>query len=99
MKAENRFGIQRVMHEIKRRRLQVLRVAELTPRMRRITLGGPELAGFLSEGSDDHIKLMFASSPEQQAALDTMVLGAPAPEGAKPDMRDYTPRRVDLQAG
>lgn len=99
MKAENPFGIQRVMHEIKRRRLQVLRVAELTPRMRRITLGGPELAGFLSEGSDDHIKLMFASTPEQQAALDTMVLGAPAPEGAKPDMRDYTPRRVDLQAG
>jgi NADPH-dependent ferric siderophore reductase len=99
MKAENPFGIQRVMHEIKRRRLQVLRVAQLTPRMRRITLGGPELAGFVSEGCDDHIKLMFATTPEQQAALDTMVLGAPTPEGAKPDMRDYTPRRIDLAVG
>ena len=37
--------IHRVMHEIKRRRLEVLRVADLTPRMRRITLGGPELGG------------------------------------------------------
>lgn len=99
MKADNPYGIERVMHEIKRRRLQVLRVSDLTPRMRRITLGGPELAGFLSLGSDDHIKLMFASSPEQQAVLDTMVLGAPAPDGVKPDMRDYTPRRIDLDLG
>ncbi|WP_296252949.1 siderophore-interacting protein [Pseudomonas sp. UBA4194] len=99
MKAENPYGIQRVMHEIKRRRLQVLRVSDLTPRMRRITLGGPDLAGFLSEGPDDHIKLMFASTPEQQAVLDTMVLGAPAPDGVKPDMRDYTPRRIDLAGG
>ncbi|MEW2070911.1 siderophore-interacting protein, partial [Streptomyces sp. NPDC007346] len=28
--------------------------------MRRITLGGAELQGFLSVGSDDHVKLMFA---------------------------------------
>lgn len=99
MKAENPQGIHRVMHEIKRRRLEVLRVIDLTPRMRRITVGGPELAGFLSQGSDDHIKLLFASTPEQQAALQGMVLGGPPVEGAKPDMRDYTPRRIDLAAG
>ncbi|WP_263260762.1 siderophore-interacting protein [Pseudomonas sp. RIT-PI-S] len=91
-------AIRRVMHEIKRRKLQVLRVTELTPRMRRITVGGPELAGFLSLGSDDHIKLLFPRNAEEQAALETMVLGRDS-EGPKPAMRDYTPRRIDLEAG
>lgn len=98
-RSENPHGIQRVMHEIKRRRLEVLRVTDLTPRMRRITVGGPELAGFSSLGADDHIKLLFATTPQEQAALETMVLGAKGGEGPKPAMRDYTPRRIDLQAG
>jgi len=89
--------IHRVMHEIKRRKLQVLRVVNLTPRMRRITLGGPELAGFVSLGSDDHVKLLFPQNAEQAAALDTMVLGASKDDGPKPEMRDYTPRRYDLE--
>ncbi len=100
MNAQNSGAIHRVMHEIKRRKLQVLRVTNLTPRMRRITLGGAELAGFTSLGSDDHIKLLFARTPEEQAALQTLVLGAAGGEdSAKPAMRDYTPRRVDLAAG
>lgn len=99
MNSENPHGIHRVMHEVKRRRLEVLRVTDLTPRMRRITLGGEQLAGFLSQGADDHIKLFFATSPEEQAALDTMVLGAKGGDGPKPAMRDYTPRRMDLAAG
>ena len=88
--------IHRVMHEIKRRRLQVLRVVDLTPRMRRITLGGPELAGFISLGTDDHVKLLFPQNAEQTAALETMVLGGKN-EGPMPEMRDYTPRRYDLE--
>ncbi len=88
----------RVMHEIKRRQLEVLRVTDLTPRMRRITLGGPQLAGFLSLAPDDHIKLMFPRTPEEAAALPTLVLGQ-GDEGPKPAMRDYTPRRIDLAAG
>ncbi|MHC8304436.1 siderophore-interacting protein [Pseudomonas sp. PB3P13] len=88
--------IHRVMHEIKRRRLQVLRVVDLTPRMRRITLGGPELAGFVSLGTDDHVKLMFAQNAAEQAALETMVPGAGKDNGPMPAMRDYTPRRYDL---
>ena len=88
----------RVMHEIKRRKLEVLRVVDLTPRMRRITLGGPELAGFISLGTDDHVKLLFPQNAEQQAALDTLVLGAGKDDGPKPAMRDYTPRRYDLDA-
>jgi NADPH-dependent ferric siderophore reductase len=89
-------GIHRVMHEIKRRRLEVLRVVDLTPRMRRITLGGPELAGFISLGTDDHVKLLFPQNAAEQAAMETLVLGAGKDNGPKPAMRDYTPRRYDL---
>jgi NADPH-dependent ferric siderophore reductase len=89
-------SIHRVMHEIKRRRLQVLRVVDLTPRMRRITLGGPELAGFVSLGTDDHVKLLFPQNAAEQAALETLVLGAGKDNGPLPAMRDYTPRRYDL---
>lgn len=89
-------SIHRVMHEIKRRRLQVLRVVDLTPRMRRITLGGPELAGFVSLGTDDHVKLLFPQNAAEQAALETLVLGAGKDNSPLPAMRDYTPRRYDL---
>ena len=90
--------IHRVSHDIKRRKLEVLRVADLTPRMRRITLHGPELSGFISLGSDDHVKLMFATTAEEQAALENFVPGATV-EGPRPAMRDYTPRRYDAAAG
>ncbi|MGE8393874.1 siderophore-interacting protein [Pseudomonas sp. BIGb0427] len=88
--------IHRVNHEIKHRRLNVLRVTELTPRMRRITLGGPELQGFTSVGSDDHVKLMFACSAEEQAVLDNLDFSR---DGLRPTMREYTPRRIDLASG
>ena len=89
-------SIHRVMHELKRRRLEVLRVVDLTPRMRRITLGGPELAGFVSLGTDDHVKLLFPQNAAEQAALENLVLGAGKDNGPMPAMRDYTPRRYDL---
>lgn len=72
MTAVNVQTIHRVSHEIKRRRLEVLRVVDLTPRMRRITLGGPELAGFISLGTDDHVKLLFPQTAEEHAALETL---------------------------
>jgi NADPH-dependent ferric siderophore reductase len=87
-------SIHRVMHELKRRRLEVVRVVDLTPRMRRITLGGPELAGFVSLGTDDHVKLLFPQNAAEQAALEN--LGAGKDNGPMPAMRDYTPRRYDL---
>ncbi|WP_339432861.1 MULTISPECIES: siderophore-interacting protein [unclassified Pseudomonas] len=95
MTAVDTQTIHRVMHEIKRRKLQVLRVVNLTPRMRRITLGGPELAGFISLGTDDHVKLLFPQTAEQAAALETLELGAGKDNGPMPEMRDYTPRRYD----
>lgn len=96
MSASENNAIHRVNHEIKHRRLDVLRVTELTPRMRRITLGGAQLQGFTSVGSDDHVKLMFACSAEEQAALDNLDFSR---DGLRPTMREYTPRRIDLVAG
>lgn len=90
--------IHRVTHEIKRRRLEVLRVLDLTPRMRRITLGGEQLQGFVSLGSDDHIKLLFPQNAAEQAALDSPGFNLKG-DGPQPAMRDYTPRRFDLGLG
>ena len=94
----NTQAIHRVTHEIKRRRLEVLRVVDITPRMRRITLGGPELAGFVSLGSDDPIKLLYPQNAAEQAALESPTFAIKG-DGPQPAMRDYTPRRYDLKIG
>jgi NADPH-dependent ferric siderophore reductase len=91
-------SIHRVSHEIKRRKLQVLRVTDITPRMRRVTLHGPQLEGFISLGTDDHVKLLFATTPEEHAALENFMPGS-SNDGPRPAMRDYTPRRYDAQSG
>ena len=91
-------SIHRVSHEIKRRKLEVLRVTDVTPKMRRVTLHRPDLTGFISLGTDDHVKLIFATTPEEQAALESFVPGSPS-DGPKPVMRDYTPRRYDPASG
>lgn len=56
--------VQRVRHELKRRDLQVLRVESPSPHFRRITLGGEDLAGFVSASFDDHVKLFLGDGPE-----------------------------------
>ncbi|RMQ49793.1 Siderophore-interacting protein [Pseudomonas cichorii] len=91
-------SIHRVNHEIKVRKLEVLRVTDLTPLMRRVTLHGPQLAGFISLGTDDHVKLLFAQTPEEQAALENFTPGGNS-DGPRPAMRDYTPRRYDETTG
>ena len=54
--------IERVRHELKRRRLTVQRVERWAPQMVRVVLGGEELRGFTSLGFDDHIKLFFGEA-------------------------------------
>lgn len=96
MNATDTQTIHRVTHEIKRRKLEVLRVVNLTPRMRRITVGGAQLAGFISLGSDDHVKLFFPQTAEELATLENLELSAGMKSKTMPPMRDYTPRRYDL---
>ncbi len=75
-------NVVRVRHESKVRTLVVRGVEGLSPRMLRVTLGGDELEGFASAGFDDHVKLIFHSTPSS----------------TKPPMRDFTPRRFNVGA-
>ena len=87
---KTRHAITRVRHEPRRRLVTVNRVERLTPNMVRIALGG-DLAGFVSSGYDDHVKVFFPL-PGRSAPT----LPDPAAEGAERSPgRDYTPRRYD----
>lgn len=72
------------------------RVEPLTPRLRRVVLGGPELDGFASPGFDDHVKLFF---PDAHGYLPEGALGGSGRTvfagGVRPASRDFTPRRYD----
>ncbi|WP_027483216.1 siderophore-interacting protein [Deinococcus pimensis] len=81
-------------HPVKLRLLEVKRTADLTPHLRRITLGGDALDGFTSLGADDHVKVFFPAPGERQPILPTLGPNGPVlPEGVTPPARrDYTPR-------
>jgi len=93
--ATPRAAARRVRHELRFRLLHVLRVEQPTPGLRRITLGGKALAGFVSAAHDDHVKLFFPAPGSALPVLPSVGPdGAPTfPEGARPIARDYTPRR------
>jgi NADPH-dependent ferric siderophore reductase len=83
-------NIVRVRHETNvRKLLTVRRVESLSSKMLRVTLAGDDLAGFSSLGFDDHVKLIFDPSTP-----------GPSTPGSftKPPMRDFTPRRFDVDA-
>ena len=87
---------QRVRHTLRFRDLEVQKAQRLTPHLIRVTLGGPDLEGFSSPGFDDHVKLCFPDEATGSLALPTVGADGPIwPEGRKPTMRDYTPRRYD----
>ena len=90
----------RVRHDLRFRMLTVLRSETVSPHMRRIVLGGEDLAGFASPAPDDHVRLFFANA-EGRFVLPTMTPEGPRhPQGALPSpARDYTPRAFDAQAG
>lgn len=91
-----RHAITRVRHELRMRRLDVVRVERLTPHMVRVTLTGAELEGFISAAPDDHVKLFF---PVDGGQINLPTMGPDGPvfaEGVTPSpSRDYTPRRHD----
>lgn len=83
----------RVMHELKRRRLTVLRTELVAPRMRRITLGGDDLEGFVTLAPGDHVKAFFPDPATGVVSAPEFVDGRlRMPEGAGEVIsRDYTP--------
>lgn len=97
-------------HPLTVRQVTVRRVVDLNPRMRRITVGGPQLGAFssggypqpafTSPGFDDHVKLIFASDGDVLGALPVQLEhGIEWPPSSTRVARDYTPRRVDHEAG
>lgn len=52
-------NVKRLRHPLKARRLQVLNLAPVTPKMVRVTFHSPDLADFVSSSFDDHVKLFF----------------------------------------
>ncbi|MFD7380180.1 SIP domain-containing protein [Streptomyces anulatus] len=91
------------------RELTVLRVTDVTPGMRRVTLGGEQLRAFhrdgldlpalRSEGFDDHVKFFFADGDEPPVLPGQNVSSLDWPADARPIAKDYTPVRYAPEAG
>ena len=93
-------AVVRVRHPLKLRLLQVARVHDVTPHLRRVTLAGDDLQDFVSASFDDHVKLFFPAPGEARPELPAL-----GPNGVefrddrpRPVMRDFTPRRYDNDA-
>jgi len=56
---ETASRVQRVRHELKRREVEVAKVAPLGAHFVAVTFRGEELADFVSASFDDHVKFMF----------------------------------------
>jgi len=82
------------------REMQVRRVQDLTPHMRRITLAGSDLGRFTNGGM--HVRLLLPKrgdlSPQWPVTGEDGRPRWPAGED-RPDVRIYTLRRIDIEAG
>ncbi|MCD0444017.1 siderophore-interacting protein [Glycomyces sp. A-F 0318] len=98
-----------VVHPLVLRRAQVLRVDDLNPRTRRVTLTGEQLGpferdglrlpAFRTEAFDDHVKLVFAADGDLAPVLPVQLEdGIDWPPSETRRARDYTPRRFDPEA-
>ncbi|NLG54128.1 MAG: siderophore-interacting protein [Rhodococcus sp.] len=91
------------------RKLSVLRTAEVTPRMRRITLGGEQLGpfsasgfdlpAFTTRGADDYVKLFFPEPGAEPVLPEQHDGHLHWPRKPAPIARAYTIRRFDADAG
>lgn len=83
------------------RLLEVVRATNITPHMRRVTLGGAEVAGFPSGKQGSHVKLFLPRPGQNEPVLPTMGEQGPIwpPADQRPFARTYTIRRFDAVAG
>ncbi|WP_421929624.1 DUF2218 domain-containing protein [Neoaquamicrobium sediminum] len=81
------------------REMRVARAAQVTPRMRRLTLAGDDLRRFSYGGL--HMRLLLAPKKGINPVWPVMAAdGRQAwPEGPRPVNRVYTIRRIDVEAG
>ena len=98
-------------YPITTRMLEVRRVQDITPGMRRVTLGGPQLqaftagtgypvAAFRSDGFDDEFKLLIRHPDVKEAVGPTQAAGLLNwPRDPHMLVRTYTVRRYDAEQG
>lgn len=92
----------RVRHSLHLRPAQVVAVRAISTHMRHITLAGPALQTLVSEGFDDHIKLLLPPPGVRELPVPSIgARGLPEwPEdGPRPIARDYTPLHIDRARG
>ncbi|PZF86134.1 siderophore-interacting protein [Jiangella anatolica] len=99
------------VHPLTLREVAVVRVVDLTPAMRRITLGGEQLRAFTSAngfpqpafdspGFDDDIRLVFRYPGHVEPVLPVQrERGVDLPRDPRPLSRVYTVRRWDPETG
>lgn len=92
------------------RALEVVGVTDISPKMRRVTLAGPQLQSFSkdgfdlpafrSEGPDDHVKLLLPNPKTGDLYLPKQAEGVLDWSGeGRPTGRSYTPRAYDPASG
>lgn len=98
------------VHPLTLREVEVVRVVDLTPGMRRITLSGEQLREFISvngitqpafdsPGFDDDIRLVFCYPGQAEPVLPVEKEGGlEVPRDPRPLSREYTVRRWDPEA-
>lgn len=84
---------------IRIRELELLRREVVTPRMLRITIGGPNHVGFESHIADEHVKLLFPDPESGELRVPTQNGDRLAWPRPMPINRDYTVRRYDPATG
>ncbi|BAE73604.1 NADPH-dependent ferric-chelate reductase [Sodalis glossinidius str. 'morsitans'] len=86
---------QRIRHALRFRHLTVAEKTRVAQRFYRIVFTGEGLAGFLSTGFDDHVKV-FSPDAVGELRLPTVIdEGIVWQDGVRPAARDYTPLAFD----
>jgi NADPH-dependent ferric siderophore reductase len=94
-------SVERVRHDLRLRLLEVVSVEHITLHALRVTLAGDQMSGFVSQGFDDHVKLIIPAEGQSFDTLPELGPHGPVfdPGQSIPVMRDYTPHTFDSIGG
>jgi NADPH-dependent ferric siderophore reductase len=92
--------VSRMLHGLRPRLAEVVRVERLTPRMTRVTLAG-DFAELPGAAATDHVKVFFPTGGDELPVMPQVGERGlvPPPPGTPRTYRDYTVRRLDREAG
>jgi len=88
---------ERIRYPFRARHVQLLARERISPGFLRLTVGGPQLEGFVSQGFGDHCKVILPEAGRDRARLPVMRDERPQfdDNAPPPVMRDYTPLHYD----